>query len=160
MRGRTVLLVVRAHSFYLHISAAEFGFVQTHNVAMAAPIADFVISLHDGHIVSQGSVRDALAKDKALAEELKHEEEAMELDEHEEAEASGSDDPAAPGEPTKAKEGKLVVAEEIEVGHVSWKACAYFRRMSLKMLTHCAQSRCSCLAWLVDGQYSSGPTIF
>ena len=43
---------------------------------MAGPLADFVVSLNtDGHIVSQGSVKEALAKDSTLAEEVKHEEE-------------------------------------------------------------------------------------
>lgn len=94
--------------------------MQTHNVAMAGPLADFVVSLADGHIISQGSVSDALKKDDQLAEEFKHEEEALELEENEETEATGSADPSAP---PKAKEGKLVVAEEIAVGHVSWRAC-------------------------------------
>lgn len=95
---------------------------------MASPLADFVISLADGHIVSQGSVSDALKKDDKLAEEFKHEEEALELEENEEAEASGSADPSAPA---KAKEGKLVVAEEIAVGHVSWEACKSYECCSM-----------------------------
>lgn len=66
----------------------------------------------DGRIISQGSVADALAHNKALATELKHEEEAVELEEHEE-------DAEAPVD----KKGKLVVAEEIELGHVSRDAC-------------------------------------
>lgn len=68
----------------------------------------------DGRIVSQGNVADALARNKALAKELKHEEEAIELDEHEE-------DEDAPGD----KKGKLVVAEEVELGHVSRDACTW-----------------------------------
>lgn len=83
---------------------------------MAGPLADFVISLNtDGHIISQGSISEALAKDSKLAEEIKHEEEAVELDENE--------DTAAEAKPTDEKKGKLVVAEEIAVGHVSWSAC-------------------------------------
>jgi hypothetical protein len=90
---------------------------------MASPLAEFVISLSDGHIISQGSVSDALKKDDKLAEEYKHDEEAMELDEAEE-DAAESPDPADPAKPAKAsKDGKLVVAEEIAVGHVSWEAC-------------------------------------
>ena len=96
---------------------------------MASPLADFVVSLADGHIISQGSVSDALKKDHKLAEEFKHEEEALELEEDEEAEATGSSDPSAPA-PAKGKEGKLVVAEEIAVGHVSWKACEYSKTSS------------------------------
>lgn len=92
---------------------------------MASPIADFVISLRDGHIISQGSVSDALKEDQLLNEEFKHEEEALELEEAEEAVADeDTSDPVAA--PAKAGEGKLVVAEEVAVGHVSWAACACF----------------------------------
>ncbi|KAI0685987.1 hypothetical protein BC835DRAFT_1420713 [Cytidiella melzeri] len=99
LRGRTVILV-------------------THNVAMAGPLADFVVSLNtDGHIVSQGSVSDAIAKDSKLVEEIKHEEEAVELDESEDA---------TEDKPVEEKKGKLVVAEEIAHGHVSWAAFKLF----------------------------------
>lgn len=82
---------------------------------MAGPLADFVVSLNtDGYIVSQGSVKDALAKDASLAEEIKHEEEAVELDEHEEE--------ASKDKPAEETKGKLIVAEEIAIGRVSWKA--------------------------------------
>jgi hypothetical protein len=82
---------------------------------MAEPIADFVVSLSsDGHIVSQGSAREAIAKDAALLEEIKHEEEAIELDESEEAKTNES---------RNSKKGQLVVAEEIAVGRISWSAC-------------------------------------
>ncbi|PSS08857.1 hypothetical protein PHLCEN_2v3472 [Hermanssonia centrifuga] len=99
IRGRTVILV-------------------THNVAMASPLADFVVSIGvDGRIASQGSVSEALAKDSKLAEEFKHEEEAIELDENEDVdEVAGTTD------------GKLIVAEEIEVGHVSLGAFMLFLR--------------------------------
>lgn len=88
---------------------------------MASPIADFVVSLRDGRIVSQGTVSDALESDKKLAEEFKHDEKALELDESEDLELEDSTDAAAI--PAKGAEGKLVVAEEIAIGHVSWHAC-------------------------------------
>lgn len=79
------------------------------------PISEFVVSLgNDGRILSQGSVQDAIAHDAALAEEIKHEEETIELDE---AESQTFD------EPKKPKSGQLVVAEEIADGHVSWHSC-------------------------------------
>lgn len=114
LRGRTVLLVVSSLSLTnpSHYSLAP----QTHNIAMASPIADFVVSLSDGHIVSQGSVSDALQKDARLVEEVKHEEEALELEEDVEGGETADDG-------VKAKDGKLTVAEEIAVGHVSWPAC-------------------------------------
>lgn len=85
-------------------------------------MADFVVSLANGHIVSQGSVSDALKKNEKLAEEFKHDEEALELEENEEAEAEASSS-ADPSTPAKADGGKLVVAEEIADGQVSWQAC-------------------------------------
>lgn len=52
IRGRTVLLV-------------------THHVAMAQPIADFLVSLKNGQIKAQGSVSEALKADPALFVEAK-----------------------------------------------------------------------------------------
>lgn len=93
---------------------------------MASPIADFVVSLRDGHIVNQGSVSDVLKQDQLLSEEFKHDEAALELDEAEEA--------AAGGESTEEpREGKLVVTEEVAVGHVSWAACAFLFPLSLPL---------------------------
>lgn len=90
--------------------------LQTHNIAMAGPLAEFVISLNtDGHVVSQGSIYDAIAKDSALQEEVKHEEEAVELDKLEDS----ADDT---GQAVKKDKGKLVVSEEIAHGQVSWQA--------------------------------------
>ena len=84
---------------------------------MASPLADFVVSLGtDGRIGTQGTVSDALAKNSELAEEIKHEEEAVELDENEDEEEAS----------TETAKGKLVLAEEVEVGHVSPEACECF----------------------------------
>lgn len=86
-------------------------------------MADFVVSLRDGRIMSQGSFGDALSKDEELVEEYKHDEEAIELDKTEAAELSeGVDDVTATVLPSK---GKLVVAEEKEEGDVSWKTCKF-----------------------------------
>lgn len=82
---------------------------------MAGPIADFVVTLNlDGYIISQGSVTEAMTKDPKLMEEMKHEGEAIELYEIEEA---------ATTKPVDETKGKLVVAEEIAIGRVSWDAC-------------------------------------
>lgn len=89
---------------------------------MAAPIADFVVSLRDGRIVSQGTIKEALKTDHQLAEEFKHDKEAIERDANEERTAEGADGPN-PGNAAAPSEGKLVVAEEVAVGRVSWKAC-------------------------------------
>ncbi|EMD41585.1 hypothetical protein CERSUDRAFT_110141 [Gelatoporia subvermispora B] len=96
VRGRTVILV-------------------THNVAIASPIADFVVSLGtDGRIASMGSLDLALAKNKKLSKELQEEKEEINKAEH------GVDE-VKPDVPAR-KDGKLIVEEEVEVGHVGWPA--------------------------------------
>ncbi|KAH9166803.1 hypothetical protein EDB89DRAFT_2075434 [Lactarius sanguifluus] len=97
IRGKTILLV-------------------THNVAMATPLADYVVSLgKDGRIASRGSVSDALKKDKALAQELVEGTRAIKYDEK-------RIDSAEPDEAVKSADGKLILAEEISEGNVSWDA--------------------------------------
>ncbi|KAJ7797527.1 hypothetical protein B0H14DRAFT_3093160 [Mycena olivaceomarginata] len=83
----------------------------THNVVMTSKIAEFVVSLGlDGRVHSQGSVSDALEQDEQLAKE--------ELD------------PATALDNPPKKDGKLVIPEEIAIGHVSWKALGlYFKAM-------------------------------
>ena len=46
-------------------------FEQTHNVVLASPIAEFVVALKDGRIISQGSLSNALEKDKTLSAAVK-----------------------------------------------------------------------------------------
>ncbi|KAJ6575530.1 hypothetical protein B0H10DRAFT_2168545 [Mycena sp. CBHHK59/15] len=101
IKGRTIILV-------------------THNVALAKPIANFVVSMGtDGRIHSQGSIAEALATDEILAEELSKDQAVLDKKEDE------IDTPVAAE--TKA-DGKLIVAEEIEEGHVSWNALKlYFK---------------------------------
>jgi ABC-type methionine transport system ATPase subunit len=106
LRNRTVLLV-------------------THNIALASPIASFVVSLGtDGRILSQGSLSEALAKDETLAAEIVHETTAIELNANEEAAADETEGDAV----AKPQEGKLIVAEEIAVGRVGWPACEFLLR--------------------------------
>ncbi|PCH33304.1 hypothetical protein WOLCODRAFT_135046 [Wolfiporia cocos MD-104 SS10] len=101
MQGRTVLLI-------------------THNVAMATPIAEFVVSLStDGRVLSQGTLSKALSKDKKLSKEVA--EETKEI-----AKAEHDIDAVEPEGDTKKSDGKLIVAEEVSVGHVSWPALKMF----------------------------------
>ncbi|KAH9921468.1 P-loop containing nucleoside triphosphate hydrolase protein [Fomitopsis serialis] len=93
VRGRTVLLV-------------------THNVAMASPIADFVVSLGtDGRIASQGTLSKVLAKDKELSKEIEEENKEIEKAEH-------TVDDQQPNEEPKKSDGKLILSEEVSVGHI------------------------------------------
>ncbi|KAH8120523.1 hypothetical protein DFH11DRAFT_1560461 [Phellopilus nigrolimitatus] len=97
IRGRTVLLV-------------------THNVAMISPIASFVLSMGtDGRVASQGSVAEAIIYNKEMQAEVADSKEANKKAK----EASTAEDK---DEESKKKDGKLVVAEEIAEGHVSWPA--------------------------------------
>ena len=94
------------------------GLSQTHNVAIASPIADFVVSLgSDCRILSQGTMSKALASSKALTKKLKAGESKL----HKAEEAVDVDEEAPKA--CEVKSGKLVVAEEIAEGHVSWSAC-------------------------------------
>jgi hypothetical protein len=84
---------------------------------MASPIADFVVSLGiDGRVLSQGGVSDALANDRTFAIEISHDEEIIER-------AESEIDLSKLGE-TKQSDGKLILKEEVEEGHVSWSARA------------------------------------
>ncbi|KAJ6574692.1 hypothetical protein B0H19DRAFT_1371649 [Mycena capillaripes] len=101
IKGRTVILV-------------------THNVAMAKPIANYVISMGvDGNIHSHGSISQALATDEVLAEELSKDQDVLD---------KKVDEIDAPPVAERKVDGKLIVVEEIEEGHVSWDALKlYFK---------------------------------
>jgi hypothetical protein len=84
---------------------------------MARPIAGFVVSFKDGRVHSQGSVSEVLSKDRSLASELKKEQQVLDK-------ADDAVDDQVPPEEGKS-DGKLIVAEEVEEGHVSWPACEF-----------------------------------
>ncbi|KAF9078326.1 hypothetical protein BDP27DRAFT_1412327 [Rhodocollybia butyracea] len=100
IRGRTVILV-------------------THNVVLVQPIAKFVVSIKDGRVSSQTSINAAISTDEVLAVEVEKDEEAVERAEDE------IDPQSAPNEPS-GKDGKLILKEEVELGHVSWSALSLF----------------------------------
>ncbi|KDR82378.1 hypothetical protein GALMADRAFT_56800 [Galerina marginata CBS 339.88] len=85
----------------------------THNISLASPVAEFIVSIGlDGSVKTQGTdVSLALSRNPALAAEVERDKVATEvaLDKYE----------APLEEPTG---GKLVVAEEIAQGQVSWKS--------------------------------------
>ncbi|KAF5346100.1 hypothetical protein D9757_014021 [Collybiopsis confluens] len=100
IKGRTVLLV-------------------THNVVLVRPIAKFVVTVKDGRVTSQSTLEQAISDDEALAVEVERDEEAVDR-------ARDEIDPQpAPNEPS-GKDGKLILKEEVELGHVSWAALKLF----------------------------------
>ncbi|THV06409.1 P-loop containing nucleoside triphosphate hydrolase protein [Dendrothele bispora CBS 962.96] len=100
IKGRTVLLV-------------------THNIVLTQPIAGFVVSLKDGKVASQGTVSDALVRNHSLAIEARQEEQELHI-------AEETIDPAAPTTDAPKSDGKLILAEEVETGHVGWPALRLF----------------------------------
>lgn len=88
---------------------------QTHNVALVAPIADFIVSIgSNGTVKSQTQdLSVALAKDPKLAAAVKRDEEVLE---------AGGEEVAPPAAATATGQGKLILAEEVAQGHVSWKS--------------------------------------
>lgn len=83
---------------------------------MVAPVADFVVSLTlDGRIASQGTMADALKKNKKLIVETEESQQIV-------AKAEDEVDPVVPDKLSSQKGSKLIVAEEIALGHVSWRA--------------------------------------
>ncbi|KAJ7347434.1 hypothetical protein DFH08DRAFT_960765 [Mycena albidolilacea] len=106
VKGRTVILV-------------------THNVALAAPIADFTISIGlSGRILSQGSVAEALQHDIKLAEEANADLQVMEQVVDAEPVEVIADTAAADSK----TDGKLILAEEVQLGRVKWSAVGLYLR--------------------------------
>ncbi|KAK7048418.1 ATP-binding cassette transporter [Favolaschia claudopus] len=101
LQGRTVILV-------------------THNIALTSKLADFVVSVGlDGRVHGRDSISDALAKDEVLTKEINDEAGVIETAIEELKFDTSADEPKKP-------DGKLIVAEEIEIGHVSWDALSMF----------------------------------
>ncbi|KAH9480844.1 ATP-binding cassette transporter abc4 [Psilocybe cubensis] len=100
IRGRTVLLV-------------------THNVALTSPVADNIITVGlDGYARAVGNdISIALAVDPTLAHEVELEEDKDEV-EKETIDAETKE--------VKKSDGKLIMAEEIEEGRVSWQSMQLF----------------------------------
>lgn len=83
-------------------------------MTIAAPAAEYVVSIGiDGRIASQGSLSSALARDRALSAEVTKESQTIEKAEHDPLEAHTKD---------AVQSGKLIVEEEVELGHLGWDA--------------------------------------
>jgi hypothetical protein len=109
----------RAHAF---LDVHDVG--QTHNVALASPLADFIVAMDaEGRVISRGSVSEVLENAKDLREEIEKEQRAVDAEEAiESAVLDGKHD-----KKEVKKDGKLVAAEEVAVGRVSRKASAFLR---------------------------------
>jgi len=81
---------------------------------MASPLADYVVSFgRDGRVASHGPALDSVAESLTVSPELIE----NVLDEEKRTDQEGPDATA------KQTDGKLIVAEEIAEGKVSWDAC-------------------------------------
>lgn len=110
VKGRTVLLV-------------------SHNIALAAPIASFVVLLgRHGTVSATGSVSDVLKKDSFLRTQL--EKACEEAREEEEGDIDLKAEEAGKGEDemTKQASGKLIIAEEKAIGRAELAAFMLYIR--------------------------------
>jgi ABC-type glutathione transport system ATPase component len=98
---------------------------QTHNVAMASTVADYVVLLGaDGRISKQGAVSEVIAQEAQLKQEIEHEKAAIETDELEEAQSEAVAAPA----PAAQKSGKLTREYLITTAQVITYAAPRSRR--------------------------------
>jgi hypothetical protein len=85
---------------------------------MARPIASFVVAMgFDGRVSSQGSITDALLHDSLLGAKIIEEEHII-------SKVDSEIDHPAPAK-EQQNDGKLIVAEEVEQGHISWSSCKF-----------------------------------
>ncbi|KAJ7089016.1 P-loop containing nucleoside triphosphate hydrolase protein [Mycena epipterygia] len=91
--GRTVILV-------------------THNVDITAPIAVYCVNVRNGTVWDQGLVSEVMAANRHLRTAAEVTDEATEKVE----------DLVAAKEVAKTEGGKLIVSEEVAIGHVSWRS--------------------------------------
>ncbi|KAF8885695.1 multidrug resistance-associated ABC transporter [Gymnopilus junonius] len=100
--GRTVLLV-------------------THNVALTSPVADNIISVGiDGHVHEVGTDISVVLEDPLLAQQVE-----LEVDE---AKVGEEVVDTVKKEDTAKKDGRLILAEEIVEGRVTWRSMMLFLR--------------------------------
>lgn len=88
---------------------------KTHNVALTSPISGHIVAIgQDGVAREVSDISEVLGSDKILASEVAKEEDEAEV-EKEVIDMTNEKN-------EKEADGKLILAEEIEEGHVSWKA--------------------------------------
>lgn len=88
--------------------------MQTHNIALAGPTAEYVVAVTlDGCVSGQDSISSALEHDSKLAAEVAEDQETATLT---------TESAPTTGKVVGKANGKLIVEEEIELGHVGWSA--------------------------------------
>ncbi|EMD39558.1 hypothetical protein CERSUDRAFT_111873 [Gelatoporia subvermispora B] len=108
----------------------------THNVGLAGRVADFVVTMSpDGRIAKQGSLAEVFESDSRLSDQMAEETREVEQAEH----AVDAVDLEAPAKESTC--GKLIVEEEIALGHVGWSA--------MKLYLSALGGAHPCLFWLV-----------
>lgn len=119
VKDRTIIMVVGIVIFSKKWNLLIVLPMQTHNIGLASPIAQFIISIgRDGTIRSQSNdINTTLDLDPALAEQALRNIEEFEI---------GSRDLTTPAEKKPPTDGKLVLTEEIASGHVNWKSLKLF----------------------------------
>lgn len=98
------------------IDHRSFRSHKTHNIALTAPIADFVVSIGlDGVPHEAGSdISAALERDPALAREAEVEQEEADMDRQIVDAVNNKEEDKS--------DGKLILAEEIVEGRITWTA--------------------------------------
>jgi hypothetical protein len=88
----------------------------------------------NGHVESQASATEIIGADAELANETMHEAEALELND---TEGELGQDATV-----DLQEGKLIVPEEVKLGHVSRNACEFLHSKSFMLKTNiCASDK-------------------
>jgi ABC-type multidrug transport system fused ATPase/permease subunit len=121
VKGRTILLVVCKpyNCICMLAKISSYVILQTHNIALVSPAAKFIVSIdQDGRVTSRGQdIEESLKEDPELAAEAERDSEALAIAQEEVPELVHKPPPT---------DGKLIIAEEIETGHVTWKSLKLF----------------------------------
>jgi len=98
--------------------------MQTHNVALAGPIADFIVSVSPDGVVtgSDKDLKGLIADSPTLQADYAHDEDAIVKDS--ETVDHAFEGPVADGSQDKkdASTGKLIFKEEVKEGDVGWQS--------------------------------------
>jgi hypothetical protein len=127
------LILSQTHNVALGQCLPSFSLLELHSniFFLARPIAHFVVTFGaDGRVKSQGSIAELTKSSGALASRIRKDQQALDKVQQE------VDTPAALEKPVPKADGKLIVAEEIQEGHVSAAAGSFrssYRRLILML---------------------------